>query len=226
MPVHLRPSAPTAPDAILCGDPGRALAIAQRVMVQPRMSNHHHGLWGYHGETPAGRELTVQATGIGGPSAVVVLGELAELGMRRAIRVGTCVAAGSPPAGTGVRVGAAVGEDGASVALGARPGRPLAPDPALREALASATGLREATVVSRDVGPGHGGPLPAIGAGEVLDLQSAATFAFCRERGLAAAAVLAVATSDGRRLEDEPLEAVLLALADAAVAAFAAKGEA
>jgi uridine phosphorylase len=225
--VHLRPSAPTAPDAILCGDPGRALAIAQRVMVQPRMSNHHHGLWGYHGETPAGRELTVQGTGIGGPSAVVVLEELAELGLRRAIRVGTCVAAGpEPPAGAGILAATVVGEDGASAALGPA-GRELHPDPALRRALAATPGLREATVVSRDVGPGPsraGEPAP-IGADRVLDLQSAATFAFCRDRGLAVAAVLAVATSGGRRLEDDPLEGVLLRLADAAVEALAATGE-
>jgi uridine phosphorylase len=197
-------------------------------MVQPRMSNHHHGLWGYYGETPAGRELTVQGTGIGGPSAVVVLEELAELGMRRAIRVGTCVAAGpGPPAGAGVLAAAVIGEDGASAALGAA-GRPLEPHPGLRRALGdSGPGLREATVVSRDLGPGpgrSGEPAPA-GADRVLDLQSAATFAFCRERGLAVAAVLAVATSGGRRLEDEPLEAALLGLADAAVEAFALSAE-
>ncbi len=227
MPVHLRPSAPTAADAILCGDPGRALAIAQRVMVQPRMSNHHHGLWGYHGETPAGRELTVQGTGIGGPSAVVVLGELAELGLRRVIRVGTCVAAGpSPPAGAGLLVTAAVGEDGASGALGARRGRPMQPNPALRGALELTPGLTEAVVVSRDIGPGHEGtPAPPPDVGRVVDLQSAATFAFCRERGIAVAALLAVATSGGRRLEDDPLEAVLLRLAGAAVEAFAASAE-
>jgi uridine phosphorylase len=226
VPVHLRPSAPTAADAILCGDPGRALAIAQRVMVQPRMSNHHHGLWGYHGETPSGRELTVQATGIGGPSALVVLGELAELGVRRAIRVGTCVAPGpSPAAGSGLLVAAATGEDGASAAVGAEPGRPMPPDPELHEALAGA-GLTAATVVSRDVGPGAGEMDDAVPDGRVVDLQSAAVFAFCRSRGLAVAAVLAVATSAGRRLEDEPLEAVLLRLADVATAAFAATPEA
>lgn len=227
MPVHLRPSAPTAADAILCGDPGRALAIAQRVMVQPRMSNHHHGLWGYHGETPAGRELTVQGTGIGGPSAIVVLDELAELGVRRAIRVGTCVSAGpEPAAGAGLLVTAAVGEDGASAALGARRGEAIAADPGLAGALGSHPGLTEAVVVSRDVGPGHTGAAAPPGAGAVVDLQSAATFAFCRRRGLAAAALLAVATSAGRRLEDEPLEAVLLRLADRAVGAFAATAEA
>ena len=43
VPFYLRPSAPTAADALICGDPARALTIAQHVMVQPRMSNHHRG---------------------------------------------------------------------------------------------------------------------------------------------------------------------------------------
>ena len=56
------------------------------------MSNHSHGLWGYSGRTHRGHELTIQATGIGGPSAAIVLGELAALGTRRAIRLGPCTA--------------------------------------------------------------------------------------------------------------------------------------
>src|SRR5215217_1396891 len=84
MTVHLHPTAPIAPDAILPGDPGRALALAQDLLEGPRMSNHHRGLWGYYGETKAGgRPLTIQSTGIGGPSSAVVLAELAELGGRR-----------------------------------------------------------------------------------------------------------------------------------------------
>src|SRR5262245_3584461 len=90
MPSRLRPVAPVAAEAILVGDPGRALALAQELYEQvPKMSNHARGLWGYHGTTPAGRELTVQATGMGGPSAALVLADLAELGVRRAVRVGT-----------------------------------------------------------------------------------------------------------------------------------------
>src|SRR5262245_8932635 len=90
MPSRLRPVAPIAAEAILVGDPGRALLLAQELYEQtPKMSNHARGLWGYYGRTPAGRELTVQATGIGGPSAALVLADLAELGVRRAVRVGT-----------------------------------------------------------------------------------------------------------------------------------------
>src|SRR5829696_5546784 len=95
MPYRLRPTAPIAADAILVGDPGRALMLAQALLEQPKMSNHARGLWGYTGKTAAGKELTIQATGMGGPSAAVVLADLAELGVRRAIRIGTCASLGN-----------------------------------------------------------------------------------------------------------------------------------
>jgi hypothetical protein len=218
VPAHLRPSAPTAAAALLCGDPARALAIAQTLLVKPRMSNHHRGLWGYHGETPTGAELTVQATGIGGPSAAIVIGELAELGMRRAIRVGTCAApAAAPPLGAKLLVERAIAEDGTSAALGAAPGEPLFPDRALTAALGSGPGIEPATVLSRDLPPAPGEP-PA--GTDVGDLQTAAVLAACARHGIAAAAGLVVGSAAGRRLEDEPLESRLLELARAAAAAL------
>jgi purine-nucleoside phosphorylase len=236
MPVHLRPSAPTAADAILCGDPSRALAIAQDVLPQPRMSNHHRGLWGYWGETESGGELTVQATGIGGPSAITVLEELAELGVRRAIRVGTCAVAGPepPPLGSRLLVTAAIAADGCSAALGVTPGAELRPDRELTEALATTTGAPATTVVSRDLQPARYGvtngrfavprrdsPIDTDGGGLPADLQTAATLAFGAAAGIATAAVLAVAGAAGRRLEDEPLDAALMDLARSAAGVLA-----
>ncbi len=49
MPARLRPTAPIATDAILVGDPGRALMLAQELLAEPKMSNHARGLWGYTG---------------------------------------------------------------------------------------------------------------------------------------------------------------------------------
>jgi len=54
VPTRLRPTAPIAADAILVGDPGRALLLAQELLEQPKMSNHARGLWGYSGATPDG----------------------------------------------------------------------------------------------------------------------------------------------------------------------------
>ena len=132
----MRPMGPTAAAAILCGDPARALTIAQHVLVEPRMSNHHRGLWGYHGSTAAGLELSVQATGIGGPSAALVLTLLAERGLRRAVRVGSCRGLGpGPPLGARLLADSVIAGDGASVAYGARPGALLRPIRELTAAL-------------------------------------------------------------------------------------------
>src|ERR1700733_11117782 len=90
-PVHLRPPAELAPRALLPGDPGRALALAQGLIEQPKMVNHPRGLWGYTGPARAdGQSLTIQSTGMGGPSAAIVFEELVMLGLERAVRVGTC----------------------------------------------------------------------------------------------------------------------------------------
>src|ERR1700750_109071 len=92
VPRGPRATAEIHPEAILVGDPGRAMALAQVLTEQPKMSNHARGLWGYTGTSAEGRDLTVQATGMGGPSAALVLSDLAELGVRSAVRVGTCAA--------------------------------------------------------------------------------------------------------------------------------------
>ncbi len=64
--------------------------LAQFLCEQPLMFNHNRGLWGYTGTAADGEPLTIQSTGMGGPSAAIVLHELIALGVTRAIRVGTC----------------------------------------------------------------------------------------------------------------------------------------
>jgi DeoD family purine-nucleoside phosphorylase len=119
-PIHLRPTAALAERVLLPGDPGRALLLAQYLCEQPLMFNHHRGLWGYTGTASDGEALTIQSTGMGGPSAAIVLHELIALGVTRAIRVGTCGAL-DPTLGLGdlVVVREAIAADGTSAALGA-----------------------------------------------------------------------------------------------------------
>jgi uridine phosphorylase len=152
VPILLRPTAPVAREALLPGDPSRALAIAQALLEEPRMSNHGHGLWGYHGRTATGRELTIQATGVGGPSGAIVLADLAELGARAALRVGPCVSlAADLRAGELLICDRILAADGTSAALGA--GGWVEPDPGLLEALVAAAGpaARAAPVASADL---------------------------------------------------------------------------
>jgi uridine phosphorylase len=196
MPARLRPTAPVAAEAILVGDPGRALMLAQELLEQPKMSNHARGLWGYSGLTAAGRELTIQATGMGGPSASVVLGDLAELGVQRAIRIGTCASLGD------LRLGELLVVNEAHTPAG---GRSL-PDPELTAGLAEALGAVRGVAVSLDSLHRPEAELPSMVA-EAADMQTAALLQAAQEQGLAAAAVLiATEKSDSGQLRDEELE--------------------
>jgi uridine phosphorylase len=207
MPSRLRPTASVAADAILVGDPGRALLLAQELLEQPKMSNHSRGLWGYSGQTPAGEPLTIQSTGIGGPSAALVLGELGGLGVRRAVRVGTCAGfERSLELGEILVVEAAIAAGGSATALGVAPGEAVAPDGQLTERLAEAPeGFRRTTVASFDAHPGDQAPPPGVAA---ADMQTAPLLARARTLGIAAAAILIVAEKAGEEhLEREQLEA-------------------
>jgi len=206
VPARLRPTAPIAPEAILVGDPGRALLLAQELLEQPKMSNHARGLWGDSGSPPGGRELTIQSTGIGGPSAALVLADLAELGVRRAIRVGTCVALDESLAlGQLLVAGEAIAAGGSAAAFGAGPGASLPPDRGLASCLCDALGddARRVAVASFDDHPPSSGSEKAVAA----DMQSAPLLARARGLGVAVAALLIVAESvAGKQLTKDELE--------------------
>jgi len=207
MPSRLRPTASLAADAVLVGDPGRALALAQVLLEQPKMSNHARGLWGYSGQTPAGRPLTVQSTGMGGPSAALVLADLAELGLRRAVRVGTCVAIEPEPAPGDLLL---VFE--AHAWGGGGGGEPVLPDQALTAGLREGLGrgTRPAIVASLDFlhradGESTGSYAERVDA---ADMQTATLLAGGAEHGVAIAAILIVAESaGGEQADDETLAA-------------------
>jgi DeoD family purine-nucleoside phosphorylase len=215
MPLHLRPSTPYAPDVLLPGDPARALALAQALLTEPRMSNHARGLWGYSGETDEGRPLSIQSTGMGGPSAAIVLHELAELGIRRAIRVGTCGAL-DPDLRHGELVVAAeaLAEDGASRALGAE--EVAAADDELTATLAAqeATAGPASRIVTTDLfyeGPGAGERAEGwrTRGAVAVEMEAATLFTVGRALGVRTACVLVVSDTfeDGTRLriDDEDL---------------------
>jgi len=91
MPIHLRAEAGDYAPAVLCpGDPRRAKYIAE-TFFDPgaRCVNEERGMLGYTG-TFGGAPISVQSTGMGCPSSGIVFEELAQLGVRRLIRVGTC----------------------------------------------------------------------------------------------------------------------------------------
>jgi uridine phosphorylase len=224
--VHLRPSTEIAPDVLIPGDPGRAMALAQQLLTKPVMHNLHRGLWGYSGETPEGRPLSVQSTGMGAPSAAIVLQELAGLGARRAIRVGTCGAL-DPAFGLGqlLRVREAIGEDGICSGLGQT--GTLEPDPDLAAGLEAGGAGAPARVVTTDFFYDHG-PDPSerwIAAGaQAVDMETAALFALGPRMGVAVASLLVVSDvfPEGERLRvgDEELAVAVEDMGRAAATAL------
>ena len=223
MPARLRPTAPIAPDAVLVGDPGRALLLAQELLGEPKMSNHARGLWGYSGRTPAGDALTIQATGIGGPSAALVLGELAELGVRRVVRVGTCVGSADTRLGELILVVGAIAAGGSATSLGVAIGETVTPDAGLSERVgeALATDDRSATIESVDVLPDE----PRLTSGvTAADMQTAPLLARAHSLEVAAAAILIVAEKSAgeKGLEKEALELTEKRAGRAASAALSA----
>ena len=228
-PIHLRPAADLAERVLLPGDPHRAMAVAQAVLEAPLMFNHARGLWGYTGLAPDGLPLTVQSTGMGGPSAAIVVEELVDLGARMLVRIGTCGALVSDlELGQLVAVDEVVRADGTSAALGAGPR--LRPDPALTQALA-ADGVPRVTAVSTDLfyDPREDAQAEWLAAGaHVVEMEAATLLAVAQRRGVAAGVVLAVsdalAGEARQRIEREALEEAGIALGQAGYAAVAAAG--
>src|SRR6476469_979742 len=182
--THLRPTADMAERALLPDDPGHALALTRVLFdATPRMFHHHRGLWGYTGVALDGATLTVQSTGVGGPSAAIVVAELHALGLRRAVRIGRAwgltdaVAPGELVAGELVLCG-----DGASRALSGAAS--VRPDGELHAALVADHG---GALASGDL------PEPAAGWDALAhDLESAAVLAAGAHAGVRAATLVAI----------------------------------
>lgn len=143
------------------------------------MFNHHRGLWGYTGRAADGAPLTIQSTGIGGPSAAIVISELVELGAQRLLRVGTCGALQERVAlGDLVIPTESISADGTSRALGASERVPATAD-LLTAVIATA---------SRPVSDGAIGPTSPVATAAVTHAVHAGpivtTDVFYDERGL------------------------------------------
>jgi uridine phosphorylase len=227
--IHIQPTAPLAERVLLPGDPGRALLLAQALISEPKMFNHNRGLWGYTG--PAlldGEPLTIQSTGMGGPSAAIVIAELADLGARTVVRVGTCGGLdGSLALGELLAVSEAVSEDGTSRAL--QMGQRVGPDPDLLARLRAAGPVRAGPVVSTDLfydtAPGTEERWRDDGLLGV-EMETATLFALAVRRRLRAGAALIVTDllfPSRRRIGTEELREAEHRLGALAVAALAAE---
>jgi uridine phosphorylase len=152
--------------------------------------------------------------------------ELIELGLKTAIRVGTCGAL-VPQLKLGDLVVAreAIAEDGTSRALGAD-GRAAA-DPGLTDALADAAGVQTEAIVTHDA---FYDPVDRVaewtGQGAVaVEMEAATVFTACAARGVRAGCLLAVSDTllGGReRVDHDGLVAIGERLGEVAVEALIA----
>jgi uridine phosphorylase len=226
-PIHLRPATELAERVLLPGDPHRALFVAQELLEKPLMFNHSRGLWGYTGLADDGRALSIQSTGMGGPSAAIVCEELIALGARRLVRIGTCGALREDLELGALLVAAeALPADGASAALGAD-GR-VAASPRLTKRLVDA-GAQPVVVATTDLfydGRDGTGDWLRRGAAAV-EMETATLFRLAELRGVEAAAVLGVtdvpAADGSRRAAPDELEEIGLRVGRAAYAALRAR---
>jgi DeoD family purine-nucleoside phosphorylase len=90
MPIHVRANNGDYAEAcLLPGDPLRAKYIAETFLEDVAQRNAERGMLGYTG-TFHGKPVSVQASGMGCPSAAIVIEELVQLGVTKIMRVGTC----------------------------------------------------------------------------------------------------------------------------------------
>jgi purine-nucleoside phosphorylase len=213
--IHLKPATELAERVLLPGDPHRALAVAQALLDQPKMFNHHRGLWGYTGTARDGELLTIQATGMGGPSAAIVCEELIVLGARTLIRIGTCGALNADlRTGDVVAVESALALDGTSRALGAD--GIVEPDPGLTQSIDAP----KVTAASVDVFYGE----PETGNADVVEMEAATIFQVAHLRGTKAACLLGVSDllhdSHRERIDQADLEELGVKLGETAYTAL------
>lgn len=204
MPLHVKTDKGNlAPYVLLPGDPGRATRIAETFLDDVTVTTEYRGLLGYTGSY-RGVPVSVQTTGMGCPSLAIVVEELAQLGARTAIRVGTAgtVAVDVHPGDVIVAQGS-VPMDGTTRAyLGGDPYAPIA-DFDVTNALVAAVGRERvhvglictedafyATTVD---------DLPRLAARGVLavEMESSALFLLGRMRGLRTGTILAASNRVG-----------------------------
>lgn len=89
MPIHIRAEKQDfAKYVLLPGDPNRAKYVSEK-LDNAKLINDYRGMLGYTG-TYKGVPISVQTTGMGCPSASIVIEELIQLGVDVFLRIGTC----------------------------------------------------------------------------------------------------------------------------------------
>ena len=232
MPIHIRAeAADLAPIVLLPGDPGRTKRVAER-LEDARCYNEFRGLIGYTG-VYKGHSISVQTTGMGAPSAAIVVEELSMLGVKTIIRIGTCGGAG-PDVRPGdlVIATAACPLDGTTRQyLGGDSYAPAASFRVVRalvDAAAEANVRHHAGLIATEdalyaVTPGWAETWSARGV-LAQEMEASAVFTVAAWRGLEAGCIPTAANTEGQneRLPDDALLPAIDRMIDVALQAAAA----
>ena len=161
MPIHVRANQGDYAEAcLLPGDPLRAKHIAETFMEDVVQRNSERGMLGYTG-TFEGKPVSVQSSGMGCPSAAIVIEELVQLGVKKLLRVGTCGGL-QPDLGMGdliIALSATPADSTAIHYVGGEPHAPTADFGLVHEAVHQAKQLGKPV----RVGPIQGGAPRAVG---------------------------------------------------------------
>lgn len=213
-PIHIRAyRGDVAPVVLLPGDPGRATRVAER-LEGARCYNENRGLLGYTGAYK-GASVSVQTTGMGAPSAAIVVEELAMLGARVVIRIGTCGGTREDIRATDLIVAdAACAFDGTTRQYMGEGYEPKATERVVRAlvdaAKASGSPYHVGPVATEDalyaVTPDTHDALAARGL-LAQEMEASAVFTVAALRGLEAGCLLTVSNAAGQheRLSDDQL---------------------
>lgn len=218
MPIHLKAQpGEVAPYVLLPGDPGRARYIAETFLENASLYTEHRGLLGFTGAYK-GVPVSVQTTGMGCPSAAIVAEELAMLGAKVLLRVGTCGGTGEGvrPADLVIAQAALAADGTTRQYLGDGPHVPL---PSFRLVRAAADAARGAGVphhvgliASEDSfyapGPDHAQRMRERGV-LGIEMEASAVFTVATLRGLEAGCLVTVSNhiGDSELVPDEVLKA-------------------
>ncbi len=89
MPAHIHAKdGDVADNVVICGDPARVEALS-KLLDSRKVINTNRGFLAYTGRFN-GKIVTIATHGIGQPSVAIVIEELAQLGAKNMIRLGTC----------------------------------------------------------------------------------------------------------------------------------------
>lgn len=123
---------------LLSGDPQRTEHIATERLTNARLLSDHRGLNSYVATLSTGVDILCSTSGMGGPSTSIVINELAQIGVKTVIRVGTTGSLQAHvPVGSVIVSSAALRRQGSTSDI-APPEYPAVGDPFVTVALAAA----------------------------------------------------------------------------------------